>query len=240
MRLTAPILVGAMLFVVLCSTPAHAATARPVHVQGAGLRSLFTSIGSSIDPDRDQFDGGLLRIQPFLGGFLGPPTRRFSMLLELVSSEPDVELGIYSGHEAGPELIPVLPAGSAPQTFASLLLDPSRQLTRVVTFDPVTGAALQVREYALVDTFGVGLYIRSSRGTFYSQDARNLGSGPHALFFRDPIDPASMFIAWEDAPPLNADDDFDDVILYVADPSEGPHAVPTHKDSWAALKARFR
>jgi hypothetical protein len=240
MRFFAPMLAGAVLLAALGVGATHAATARPVHVHGAGLRSLFTSFTPPIDPDRDQFDGGLLRIRPYLGGFLGPPTRRFSMLVEVVLAEPDVELGVYSGHESAPELHPVLPAGSAPQTLASILLDTSRQVTRVVTFAPLTGVVLQIREYALVDTFGVGLYIRSSRGTFFSQDARNPGSNPHVLFFRDPIDQASLLIAWEDAPTANADDDFDDIVLYVANPSEGPHAVPTRKASWATLKARFR
>lgn len=241
MRSAIHLLTGALLLFLLGAGSTHAATARPVHVQGTALRDRLTSLHLQLDPDRDQFDGGLFGFHRVFVGLTGLPIAQpFGALLELFDLPPDVEVGIYNGHLAGPELIPVFPAGTTPGSSASFTLDPFRQSIRVNRFSPELTFLGSITTPAQVDTNGVGLYIRSPRGTYFSQDARHADHSPHVLWFVDVAFSYYRVLAWEDSPAATSDDDFDDVILGWQDGSEGPYTVSARHATWSRVKQLYR
>lgn len=241
MRSAIHLLTSALLLLLLGAGSTHAATARPVHVQGTALRDRLASLYFQRDPDRDQFDGGLYGFRRVFVGLTGLPIAQpFGTFLELFDLPPDVEVGIYNGHLAEPELIPVFPAGTTPGSFATFIIDPFRQLVRVSRFTPEFTLLSSITTPAQVDTNGVGLYIRSPRGTFFSQDARQPDHSPHVLWFVDVPFSSYHVLAWEDSPAAASDDDFDDVILGWQDGSEGPYTVSARHATWSRVKQLYR
>jgi hypothetical protein len=94
--------------------------------------------------------------------------------------------------------------------------------------------------YPRGDRTGIGFYLQGPEGTFYTQDTRNPGASPQALFYRGSGENAGqLWLAFEDcAPQRGSDRDFDDVVLFIENrPSD---VLPVEATTWGRLKARFR
>jgi hypothetical protein len=204
-----------------------------VPVNGSGLQQLLNAHLESILVTRDQLD-----VQLFKG--LVAPGITFPLQVELVRKDSS-SVGLYDGHAAIPTLVQLFPpeATAGWIAVASFRASPTRVIVNV--FDQ--SASFNSSSVTLGgDKYGIGFYVSGPGGTFYSQDARNPGGSPQWLFFAGTgINAGSWWLAAEDQSLIGgAEGDFDDVVVFVENLSDGPYLTPALHSSWGQLKARFR
>ncbi len=199
-----------------------------VPVNGSGLLGYFNSVGELIDPTRDQVVGELIASDV-------SNNATFSVQLELDRHVDPTTIGLYNGYQTSPLLMEVFPSNAGPGWFAvvSYRMAPVRAVVNL--FDN-NAAFLGSRTYLGADRNGIGIYVAGPSGVLYSQDARNPGGAPKILFFKGTgINFGRPWICVESA---DADDDFDDTVLFIE--ANFGSVTPVHRATWSALKARFR
>jgi hypothetical protein len=200
-----------------------------VPVRGTRLQGLLDQHHESVVVTRDQADVGLFQE-------LANAQADGRILMVLLTPTNGNEVGIYNGHSQNPTLVPIF---ASVADIGSISVITFQDSPPRVFVDHWSGAGehLGVTAYAGGDKHGVGIYVAGPGGTFYSQDQRNNGHAAQVLCFEGTAGGISWWIAAEDHPVTDADDDFADILLGI-DLDSAVTAV--QRTSWGGLKARFR
>lgn len=212
---------------------ARAVTLRSPQVTlgGTGLQSFLNSVGETIDAQHDQIVGELLQATV-------SNNSTYTLQIELGPATAGTVLGVYSGHDANPTLMPVFPAAAAPQWFATISYRTGPGRATVNLFDDFASFR-GTTVYLGADRNAIGFYVAGPSGTYYSQDSRNPDGAAQCLFFRGTgINSGTMWLAFEEQPYSTGDHDFDDAVCFVE--TVFSSVTPTLHTTWGQLKQRFR
>jgi hypothetical protein len=216
-------------------TLAAAAQAYPLRspqvvIYNGTLQAYLNSVGQAINVYTDQL------YVPFFD-HTSSNTSTFTLMIELAGNAPVDELGLYNASDPNPTptLFQIFPGAATAGWFATATFYPSGDLI-VNLFDNT--ATLQGNvHYAGVDGTKFGFYVKNPGGTFFTDDARNLGGWAQALVFAGTgTDVGQFWLCWEDTFIPNADHDYDDAIIFL----ESVNPVPTRATTWGDIKARYR
>lgn len=160
----------------------------------------------------------------------------FTIQVELTANAALNTVGVYNAAVAVPPLYQVFPGAASAGWFAlaSFRSGPTRVIVNL--FDDL-GNLMGTTTYLGADGNDFGFYLSNPNGTFYTQDARNVGSAARSLVFAGTgANAGTWFMCFEDGPSGNNDQDYDDCVLLL----ESVNPTPVSKASWGTLKARFR
>ncbi len=224
-----PIGLVAMIAVTLSAPMAHAALRSPqVAFNNAPIGSFFSGLGQTINPATDQQN-----LQAWTTSVSGNST--FTIMAQNTPGAPLPEIGVYNAADASPTLFPVLPSGSLSGWYATVHFGGGGLTVNLfdnnAVFQSFTSYPSGVSQSAF------GFYIKTSNGTFYSQDYRNPGGNAQVLTYAGT---GNTFGTWwecfEDAAYNSSTSDFDDVILNL----QSVNTTPTRSQSWGGVKAGYR
>lgn len=229
------------LMLLLAAVPGSAPSASPVlgglripqvAVYGTALQDRFLAWGESIDVGSDQFDAELLKL-----GVQNSPT--FTFQVELSTASPQRVVGLYDGHAAVPSNMPIFPGNASGGWFAVISFRPNPARVIVNAFDN-NAVLVSSTTYPGGNRNSIGFYIQGPDGTFFSQDARNPGGSPQALYYCGTgFNTGQLWLAFEERSlQEGSDQDFADAVLYLEIVSG--YLVPVETTTWGRLKARFR
>jgi len=203
-----------------------------VVVHGTALQDRFLDVGQNIDVGTEQFDAELMQ-----SNVNNSNIYKFQIWLEGTSSQRVI--GLYDGHAPVPTTFPIFPDNAIPGWFAVVSFRSNPTRFDVQTFDN-NAMLVSSPTYPGGNRLGIGFYLQGPDGTFFSQDARNPGGSPQALFYRGTgALSGQLWLAFEDRSlQAGSDQDFDDVFLFIEGVFSG--VVPVETTTWGQLKARFR
>jgi hypothetical protein len=226
------IVTSSLLIALLDPTPVHAALRVPqIPICGDALQALLDSMGSNLNVFTDQLDDPMRDWAP---GSDSPDASAWWCMQIEARRDPGIRFGIYDA-SAGtdPQMIEVLPAGSAPGSNAFITL--SGGTCRVAWFDPAgVYMGQQTTTCAPGLVHHVGFYARLGDVTRYSQDLRDDGHAADLTY------PGTLGVlgsaAWDcfDLDLSPACVDFDDAVIQTFPLGD----LPTRVSSWGAVKTR--
>jgi len=213
----------AALMLSLSAAPAFALLRVPqVAVQGTGLQQLFNGLGQTIDVATQQH---------YTPGFTGifvtqPPTYFIAS-----HAAGDGQLSLYNVGSPSP-LFLILPSSLPDGWHAAVTFDAPPERAIVQLFD--AAEVLQgTTTHTGVNLFGLSLAVSDASGSFYADDPLNPGGSPRLLSFLGTGSHSSdVWLAVE----TDGDGDFMDAVFLL----QFFAPVPVERETWGALKRRFR
>jgi len=205
-----------------------------VFVSGTALQSFFGLQGEHINVGTDQIGLERWPLQ-FFSVCVLQPNQTVTVQVELAGNSHHASYGVYSAASVTPAQAVIFPADATDGWFATVSFRSSPTRLIVNLFDNNV-AFVGSTTYPGFDRSDVGFFVEGAGGTFFTQDARNPGSEPHALgFLGTGINSGSIWLAWEDQP---AEQDFADAVMFFEAASEC--STPVSETTWSRLKGLFR
>jgi len=193
----------------------------------ASVQAYLNGVGESIDADNDQVDG-----QVWSTSISGNST--FTFMLEDAGDAAFNSIGVYNVDDAVPALFQVFPGAATVGWYAVAHFGDASDLV-VSLFD--NNSVFQGQSFYLgVNKNRFGLYLTSTVGTFYSEDARNGGDPQMLTYAGTGVNFGTWWQCFEDRAFASSDKDFNDAIMLV----ESVAATEANLMTWGRLKRLYK